>query len=445
MIEQLEAALAADFSFDNLQVYGDALQAAGDPRGHLIAIDLHIARHGSSADLQYRRRQWLREWLELSHAIDPTKGPWRAVTFAFGFVADLRAELASQVLKSPAGRYVRGLSLSHRMPLMSAVLHELGSAPRPWLERLTIVSRSRNVPPSSVWSTQPSMLDQAAIPAVIAATPRLRTLELAGNRMLRAFPHPHVSRLWIDGVDAFLPILEPGPEMPAVRELELALAHAPDAPVMMATPWPALAPPESLPSLTRLDLSEIELHTITNNHVTVFDVLTELGVRDQVEELRLWGILNRFEWEWFRSARLPRLRRLELEAQPEEWELPGVEIESVKARWPRPTYATDTVWITVPGYAPRQLPLFGLIRGCRHARSWLAPEAYEAWQTVWQTLEGMSQEGDGSGLSSTVLRRGLAGLGYLDASHRDMWPWARLQVELESLREECEVWVTMHQ
>jgi hypothetical protein len=117
------------------------------------------------------------------------------------------------VLKSPAGRFVRGLSLSYRIAHMVSALHELGSAPRPWLERLTIVSRVRSAPPTAVWSSHAALLEQSWVAPVIAATPRLQLFELSGNRMIRAFPHPSVTRLRIDGVDALLSILEPGPTM----------------------------------------------------------------------------------------------------------------------------------------------------------------------------------------------------------------------------------------
>ena len=453
MIDQLEATLADDFSLDNLQVYGDALEATGDPRGQLIAIDLHIAKHGSSRDLEYRRRQRLRDWLELPHTVDPTKGPWKAVSFKFGFVDDLRASnnygfaaLAEQVLNSPAGRFVRGLSLSLRMPLVAAVLRTLGSAPRPWLDRLAIVSRSRTSPPSSVWGRQPALLDQAWVPSVISATPRLRLLELAGNRLLRAFPHPHVSRLRLDGVDAFQAILEPGPELPAARELELTFAHAPDAPVLMERPWPALVPAESFPTLTRLDLSENWTRATTDTQVGVFDVLPELGVRNQLEELRLWGILDDNEWTRFRRVGMPRLRVLEVEHLPPhlEREAPGVSIAKVAAHWPRDAGAIGEVFATVSGGPSQRLPLAGLILVYRRARSWMSREAYDAWQTVWQTVEALPYGLEG-GVSSTILRGALDGLGYLDASHRDLWPWARLQQHLQVLREDGEVRMTMHE
>ncbi len=444
MIEQLEATLADDFSLENLQVYGDALQAIGDPRGHLIAIDLHIAQHGANRDLEYRRRQRLRDWLELSHAVDPTKGPWRSVRFAFGFVEDLRAPLALQVLQSPAGRFVRAMSLSHGMPHVASVLDELGTAPRPWLDRLSILSRNKAAPPTSVWGSQAAVLEQAWIPSVIAATPRLRLLELAGNRLVRAFPHPHVSRLRVDGVDVLQAILEPGPAMPAVRELELTFAGAVDAPVLMERPWPSLVPVESFPAVTRLDLSENWKRGTTDTQASDFDVLSEVGIRDQLEELRLWGINSEDEWARFRRISLPRLRKLELEHEPGfEIALPGVSIAKVSAHWPRDPGALETVWAIVPGCPPIELRLQALIRQCSHARSWLAADAAVALETVWQTIEALPYGGPGYGLSSAILCRALGGLGYLDASHRDVRQWTELRDRVGSLRADCEVWMTM--
>lgn len=441
MIEQLEAALAEEFSHDNLQVYGDALQATGDPRGHLIAIDLHIARHGPSRELAYRRRQRLREWLQLSHAIDPTKGPWRTVKFAFGFVEDTRALLAIDVLKSPAGRYVRGISLSHGMPHVAAVLHELGSAPRPWLDRLSIISRNKAAPPTAVWGTHASLLEQSWVPSVIAATPRLRVLELAGARMVRAFPHPQVSRIRLDGVDVLQTILEPGPAMPAVRELELTFAQAIDAPVLMERPWPSLVPAASFPAVTRLDLSENWKRGTTDTQASDFDVLTELGIRDQLEELRLWGINHEDEWARFRRISLPALRRLELEHEPRfEIELPGVAIAKVDPHWPRDPGALDRVWAVVPRTAPLELHPIALARHCSHARAWLHPDAYAAVQALWQTIEALPYGGPGYGVASAIVRRALDGLGYLDASYGDLRQWQLLR---DRVRGDGEVWLTM--
>jgi hypothetical protein len=400
VIAELEAALVAEWSLDNLQVYGDALQAAGDPRGQLIAIDLHIAKFGSTQELAYRRRQRLREWLELPKHIDPTNGPWRGVKFAFGFVDNLPADFASEVLRSPAGRFVRGLSLSYQIPNMVELLHELAAAERPWLDRLSIVSRVRSAPPTSVWVEQATMMEQSWVEPVIAATPRLRVFELAGNRMVRAFPHPAVTAVRLDGIDALKTVLEQGPAMPAVRELRLAFPHHPDAPVLMEKPWPSLLLAANFPALTHLDLSD---------NRDVIDVLSDLGVREQIEQLRL-----QYLPEPSVLQRMPKLSRLEIE---HDLECPGVEVVKVEQRWPRVAGALGTIWAQVPGTPRWSLPLAGLINTHHHARSWIDAGALAAW----------------------VLQRALDGLGFLDPGSHELWPWARFHQAIHKLRGETEI------
>lgn len=62
-LEALESALQARWDDATAAVYADALIARGDPRGELIAIDLHIARHGRSEPLVQRRRAVVTAWL----------------------------------------------------------------------------------------------------------------------------------------------------------------------------------------------------------------------------------------------------------------------------------------------------------------------------------------------------------------------------------------------
>ena len=64
--------LASAWTLDNLQVYGDHLQEREDPRGELVAIDLHIAREGPSPELLHRKRNRLRSGFSESNS------PWQA-------------------------------------------------------------------------------------------------------------------------------------------------------------------------------------------------------------------------------------------------------------------------------------------------------------------------------------------------------------------------------
>src|SRR5262245_35404236 len=62
-LADLEAELAARRTPELLADYGRALQAIGDPRGELIAIDLQLAAHGASAERTARRREQVDRWL----------------------------------------------------------------------------------------------------------------------------------------------------------------------------------------------------------------------------------------------------------------------------------------------------------------------------------------------------------------------------------------------
>jgi hypothetical protein len=62
-LAELEAALAASFDRAQLAVYGDYLQSLGDPRGELIAIDLHVAEHGPDERSTARKNLLVGEWL----------------------------------------------------------------------------------------------------------------------------------------------------------------------------------------------------------------------------------------------------------------------------------------------------------------------------------------------------------------------------------------------
>ncbi len=439
---EIEAALADAWTLDNLAVYGDHLQQLGDPRGELIAVDLHIAHHGSSPEIQHRRRRAIRAWLGLPDHVDPTRGAWEGVRFAFGFVDDLRIELASKILSGPAGPYVRGVTLTRKQHTISTLLHELAAAPRPWLDRLTILPRSKGSQPSVVWHAGGPILEEQV--ELIAATPRLTRLELAGHRLLTGFSHPHVRSLRVDGIDAFLPILEPSRPLPAVIELELGFAHAPDAPVTMQRPWPPLVPAESFPALRRLDLSANETQrAMTDTQVDVFDVLPQLGVLEQLVELRLPSIRTSQEAELVRRtiARMPLLRRLEVSRGlgKHTIERDGVEVVEVIVPWPRWDRAPIGP-ISARCAGDRQafwLDLREMIRICERSFRWFDDAARQAWLGVWQSIEGLSNIP--ARVSSTVFRDALETVGFLDASFPELRTWVAFRERLRELALEVDV------
>jgi hypothetical protein len=192
-VDDLEAALRARWDRETLRVYADVLQAAGNPRGELIALDLELAEKGYTHELAMRRRTCLHEWLGGPRILDR---PWHEASFSDGFATDFYvaydgrhygAEYLEALFASPAGPYVRGLTLGGGRPDdVREMLEVLIRAQRPWLERLSIdiVEYGAEIP--------------RALPSyVIDVTPHLHTLELTGCPAFAKFPHPAVRRLAI--------------------------------------------------------------------------------------------------------------------------------------------------------------------------------------------------------------------------------------------------------
>jgi hypothetical protein len=124
-IAKLEAALQDTFDREHLAVYADALQARGDPRGELIAIDLHIDAHGSTAELAARRGELIAAWLGNFAAS-------RVVRVRYGFVhvANVSPAEIGPVLASPAGAHLRCIEVYGLGARLLEVLAALAAKPR---------------------------------------------------------------------------------------------------------------------------------------------------------------------------------------------------------------------------------------------------------------------------------------------------------------------------
>jgi hypothetical protein len=435
---ELEVALEAAWTIENLEVYGDHLQQLGDPRGELIAVDVHLARHGATDDVMHRRRRAIRSWLDLPSHVDPTRGGWGQVAFAFGFVDDVRIEYASRILATRAGHYLRGATLTNKTAGVESALLELARAPRPWLRRLTIAPRVRGRPPERPWrASELPNLANLALPNVIRATPKLERLELAGHRLIKDFPHPTLKQLSIAGIDALLPMLEARPPMPAVTDVKLTFAHAPGEPVVLQRPWPALFPPASFPALRRLDLSGNDLQrSTTDTQLGVFDVLASLAVEDQLEELRLPEVRSKHEVEAVERAikRMPALRRIEVIRGWGRHAIQDdrVELVALPVPWPRRQVliAITTIAMRHPAdRVPTMMTLAPAIDHCERTFDQLSPEARAAWTSWWEAVE----TGADHQLAAGPVLLALETFGYLDASREQLRPWAEFR---ERLREQ---------
>lgn len=245
-MDELEDALRARWDRDTLLVYADALQAQGDPRGELIALDVEAAERAITPELALRRRRLLYEWLGGSTIHDR---PIHEASFRYGFVTDFfatrhnkcsPADLVRGLLKSPAGPFVRGLTLDVATEgELRDALHHLIYAARPWLERLEIRAK-----------TPASGID---IHALIRQTPRLHTLAVYGAPVLREFPHGAVRHVCIDRNG--LALLG---TIPHVQSLDLALDDT-DAEDIDAIDAVSIASTiGALPDLVHVDLSRNE-------------------------------------------------------------------------------------------------------------------------------------------------------------------------------------------
>ena len=282
---ELEAALALAWDKDTLAVYADHLQADGDPRGELIALDLEIEAHGNNVELSKRRTSLLYAWLGGLVPVDNVHASWVGDSMKFGFVEDLVVDDSDpnalarleQVLASPAGSYIRGVTMKGRRAEIESALFVLATRQHPWLVRMTI-GLSMQDPP----------IEQAAAAALLASMPRLETLELVPQAAFAAIKHPTIKRLSIRGAGVLAALA--GSTFQQVEELVLDLAPAMqwdyDEEYQVEEPEPAAPPDITLPSLRVLDLSRIV------DHATALDILKALDARAHVTRLKIAQLRN---------------------------------------------------------------------------------------------------------------------------------------------------------
>jgi hypothetical protein len=181
----LEAALETSWTRANLAVYADYLQAQHDPRGELIAIDLHLARNGGSLEIQTRRTALLAQLGVSAFGSD----------FRYGFADALG--LASNVLPmsrsaldvfraTPMGPYLRALVLCGTKGWLRSQFAALVRGTHRWLRRIAIRVDG---------AASGAVLSKRSGEALAKAAPHLEIIEVAGaaaRAVLGDFHHPNV-------------------------------------------------------------------------------------------------------------------------------------------------------------------------------------------------------------------------------------------------------------
>ena len=136
---------------------------------------------------------------------------WIGDSFRFGFVRDLRVDDRSfPLFDSPLAPYLRRLTMRGDSSYLTRVAREIARSERAWLAQLTV---------------DLAVDDPIAEPTVeelIAATPRLEHLDVAGHRAFETFPHSALRSLRVTGWMALPKLLTNGsPTMTGVTALDL--------------------------------------------------------------------------------------------------------------------------------------------------------------------------------------------------------------------------------
>ena len=262
-LAEIEAEIQAGWDRDTLDVYADALQASGDPRGTLIAL----AGRPSTPELIRTRDRFEAAWLGEFQLARPS---WMATHT--GFVSTSFRDLAgaTSFLSSHLAPFLLRVEVMAPPDECAAILDALASRVHAWCIELTIgftgLHREAVPVPSEI------------IDRIAEAMPRVTTLRLRERHLLHAPLPSQIEKLVLESPRA----LVGRPRMPAVTELILPSIHHHER----RREGIDLLRPQTFPGLRRLDFKDNEGH--------IGDVLALL---EHVEAL------DRLSW-----VRLPSLR-----------------------------------------------------------------------------------------------------------------------------------------
>jgi hypothetical protein len=397
-LAELEAAAAAGDPVQ-LAVYADALQSHGDPRGELIAIDLHAAAHGSSRELDDRRAAVLAGWLG-SLATEP------GLRFENGLL-DLMYEpgapelLLARVLGSPAAPYLRTVELFGGTERIDSAISLIGLGPRP---RLRVLAVTRAGFPDG--PTVPAK----AVASLIRATPALDTLCVRGFSVFGAFPHPGLRRARVAGWDALGSLAGDGPPLTELVELDFAfhrdfVANVPIRPRDLARLL------RGVPALKRLDLSR-NRHLVQpfayapGARIDVFGFTRDLAIKRQLTHLTMPGPTDQTEAQALQRTidRMPALERFELAWRPPvgtpELIFPGATIvvpppDDPSRPWPPAEHRHRDAIIVELGTHPHRVAVVPsqIVPMLDAAWERLPGPIRDAWAAVWQVLWTLAWDG----------------------------------------------------
>jgi hypothetical protein len=368
--DDLEASVFdGDWKLDQLAVYADELQRTGDPRGELIALDLH-----GTPEVAARKRELL--GLLIGDAADSP-----AVRCRYGFV-ELEVDDTTSVdiiaKLGPFARYVRAVRIVAPADTIAATFAALALTARPHLASLTIRQRS--------WGAYAEPNVSAKAMAALAATaPRLAAVDIRGHGVLALLAHPAVRRLRITGIDAVLSFTQPSELLPRVDELDLAWALDDRMPLHDDAGWARYIPPLQFPALRRLDLSR---NDPPHMDLDAFRFLRQAPIAPQLTHVRLppLTVLGQLTNAQAALDRMPDLELVELPASPFAASLlhPRARLHTLR---PRPWQPMSRTMVTfVVGPLALQVMLVDAARWLDAYYDEMPADARAAWDYLWDVL-----------------------------------------------------------
>jgi hypothetical protein len=402
-LTELERELATQWSRDHLAVYGDHLQALGDPRGELIAIDLA----GRPAASEGRRAQLVATWLaELPAARDTA-----SVDHGFLVVELGDPDALATLLASRFGPHLRTLTVTGTGDVIAEAVRHLGDYALPLLDRL-VLNHGSDVPPTPLVAAETAE-------RLAAATPNLARLEVNGRRVFGQFVHPHVTTLVVSGFDALASLSGRGAPLP-IDTLDFAfhrtslLDHLPPPADPLVR---ALLPAARLPRLRRLDLSRNEPGGHPPHHlggqIDPFGWLRRSKLA-QLTHLRLPSLRSEAQLGELEAAlvHLPNLVEVALaRAYADSPDPPPPVTAPPRRPWPPrdQVHGRDALTINIAGQPyGEDVDLTGAVMLMERAFETLPPTARAAWSELWDFVADLGWE-DANGddivmhLSTSVL------------------------------------------
>jgi uncharacterized protein (TIGR02996 family) len=357
---ELEASLREAPDDDTLLIYADALMAAGDPRGELIALELR----------KPERRALLLRWLASHLKLAP--GGDHLHVCDEGWIP---------FLDSPIGDFCRGAAATARMEHARELVAAIMKRPRPFMTYFQMMAGFDG----------PLVLDERHVTAM----PNIEELDLDGDFDLRAFRHPSVKkfarRSWsCNGLRSWVwPV-----DLPNCEEL-----------VVDTKPWSkavdqAKVTFAGLPKLRVLDVSECEPQFIAKSQPTytnldVFRWLVGLPMIPQLERLRVPSVRTREQAKLLATliARAPKLH-VEV-ARTYARCAEGLELASDRVRfappWPwLPAPAEPAHWqyrLIAPGGMTVDMLSGAIGSGLKRVFDTADEQFREDWRTIWNALD----------------------------------------------------------